>query len=151
MKDKFKLIASVYLLFRRGDGILLLRRANTGYEDGNYGLVAGHLEQGESLREAAVREAKEESGVDIDVDDLIFKTTMHRRQEDERVDYFFEVTKWSGEIVNTEPDKCDDLSWFSINDLPENIIPYIRQAIECARDGVTYSEFGWGGSSMISK
>ena len=143
MTEKFKLIASVYLLFIKDDQILMLRRANTGYEDGNYGLVAGHLDKGESLREGMVREAKEESGVDIAIDDLILKTTMHRRQVDERIDYFFQPTKWTGEIINVEPHKCDDLSWFPLNDLPDNIIPYIRQAIECARDGIFYSEFGW--------
>ncbi len=141
--DRFKLIASVYLLFIKGDSILLLRRANTGYEDGNYGLVAGHLDQGESLREAAIREAKEESGVGIKVSDLALKTTMHRKQDDERVDYFFEVRRWEGEIINNEPEKCDDLSWFPMTDLPENIIPYIKQAIDASRNGVIYSEFGW--------
>jgi 8-oxo-dGTP diphosphatase len=141
--EKFKLIASVYLLFRRDEEILLLRRFNTGYEDGNYGLVAGHLDAGESLRHATVREAYEESGVVIKEEDLILRTTMHRKQDDERVDFFFEPTNWSGEITNMEPGKCDDLSWFRINDLPENIIPYIRQAIECADRGIIYSEFGW--------
>jgi 8-oxo-dGTP pyrophosphatase MutT (NUDIX family) len=141
--EKFKLIASVYLLYKRDGKILLLRRANTGYEDGNYGLVAGHLDQGESLRHAAAREAKEESGVDIEEQDLVLRTTMHRRQADERVDFFFEPMKWSGEIVNCEPEKCDDLRWFPINELPENIIPYIRQAILCAERGDIYSEFGW--------
>jgi 8-oxo-dGTP diphosphatase len=143
MTERFKLIASVYLLFIKGNKILLLRRCNTGYEDGNYGLVAGHLDAHESLTSAAIREAKEESGIDIDPQDLEVKTTMHRRQDDERVDFFFEVTAWKGEPINTEPDKCDDLSWFDLDELPTNIIPYIRQAIECYRSGVLYSEFGW--------
>lgn len=143
MPEKFKLIASVYLLFRKGNKILLLRRCNTGYEDGNYGLVAGHVDGNEAFTTAAVREAKEESGVDINPADLLLKTTMHRRQKDERVDFFFEPTKWTGDITNTEPDKCDDLSWFPINNLPENTIPYIHQAIECSIKGIPYSEFGW--------
>lgn len=143
MSDRFKLIASVYLLFIKDNQILLLRRKNTGYEDGNYGLVAGHLDEHESLTHGAIREAKEESGVDIDPKDLEVKTTMHRKQSDERVDFFFEVKKWSGEIINTEPDKCDDLRWFPLNNLPSNIIPYIKQAIECYRKGILYSEFGW--------
>jgi 8-oxo-dGTP diphosphatase len=143
MMERFKMIASVYLLFVKDGKILLLRRCNTGYEDGNYGLVAGHLDAHESLTQGAIREAKEESGVTIDPQDLKVVTTMHRRQNDERVDFFFEVTKWSGEPLNTEPDKCDDLSWFPLDELPENTIPYIRQAIECYRSGVIYSEFGW--------
>jgi ADP-ribose pyrophosphatase YjhB (NUDIX family) len=142
-QEKFKLIASVYMLFVKDGKILLLRRCNTGYEDGNYGLVAGHLDAHESLTRAAIREAKEESGIDIAPGDLEIKTTMHRRQDDERVDFFFEVKKWTGEPINTEPEKCDDLSWFPLDDLPANTIPYIRQAIECYRKGIIYSEFGW--------
>ncbi len=143
MTEKFKLIASVYLFFIKDDKILLLKRFNTGYEDGNYGLVAGHLDEHETLTHAAMREAKEESGVDIDVNDLELKTTMHRKQNDERIDFFFEVKKWSGEVNNMEPDKCDDLSWFSFDNLPSNTIPYIKQAIECYQKGIIYSEFGW--------
>jgi 8-oxo-dGTP diphosphatase len=143
MAERHKIIASVYMLFVRDGKILLLRRCNTEYEDGNYGLVAGHLDAHESLTAAAIREAKEESGVDIDANDLEVKTTMHRRQSDERVDFFFEVKKWTNEPINTEPDKCDDLSWFPLDDLPPNTIPYIRQAIECYQKGILYSEFGW--------
>ncbi|MFA6463615.1 MAG: NUDIX domain-containing protein [Candidatus Paceibacterota bacterium] len=143
MKERFKLIPAVYLLFREGDKILLLRRENSGYEDGNYSLVAGHADGGESLISAAAREAKEESGVVIDPKDLVLKVAMHRMAEDERMDFFFEPKKWSGEIKNMEPEKCSDLSWFDINNLPENTIPYIREVIECYKKGIFYSEFGW--------
>ncbi|MEI8338241.1 MAG: NUDIX domain-containing protein [bacterium] len=144
MKEKFKLIASVYLLFRNGYKILLLRRANTGYEDGNYSLVAGHVDGNEPMTLAAVREAKEESGVNIDPKDLVLKVVMHRFCGDhERMDFFFEPKKWSGEIKNMEPNKCADLTWFALNNLPENIIPYIKEALECYKKGISYSEFGW--------
>ena len=43
-KERFKLIPAVYLLLRRDEEVLLLRRANTGYQDGKYGLIAGHLD-----------------------------------------------------------------------------------------------------------
>ena len=140
---RFKQITSLYLILIRDGKILLLRRINTGYEDGKYGLVAGHVDEGESITNAAIREAREESGVGIDLHDLFVKTTMHRKQNDERVDFFFEVTKWSGEIQNAEPHKCDDLRWFPLSDLPLNTIPYIREAIECYQNGIFYSEFGW--------
>ena len=143
MLERFKLIASVYLLFVKDGKILLSLRANTGYEDGNYGLVAGHLEAGESLASGAIREANEESGVVIEPSDLVLATTMHRRQSDERLDFFFEVKKWKGEHSNTEPDRCAELKWFPIDNLPENTIPYIAQAIDCYRKDIVYSEFGW--------
>ncbi len=41
---------------------------------------------------------------------------MHRIDGDERVDFFAQVHKWSGEIVNAEPDKCDDLRWVNVDE-----------------------------------
>lgn len=143
MKERFKLIASVYVLFVRDGNILLLRRANTGYEDGKYSLVAGHVDGNETLTNAMVREAKEESGVELNPEGLRLKVVMHRLSNDERLDFFFEPSRWGGEPKNMEPQKCDDLSWFPLNKLPENTIPYIREALRCYREGIVYSEFGW--------
>jgi 8-oxo-dGTP pyrophosphatase MutT (NUDIX family) len=97
MTDRFKLIAAVYVLFVKDGKILMLRRANTGYEDGNYSLVAGHADGNEALTAATAREAKEEAGVVIAPEDLRLKLTMHRRADDERLDFFFEPAAWTGE------------------------------------------------------
>ncbi|HLK24269.1 MAG TPA: NUDIX domain-containing protein [Caulobacteraceae bacterium] len=141
MPDRFKLIAEVYLLFRRGDEILLSKRANTGYRDGDYGLVSGHVDGGEPLALAACREALEEAGVRISAGDLTLKTVMHRRREDERIGFFFEPAGWSGDIVNAEPHKCERLAWFSLDALPANTIGYVREAIRCAGAGVAYADW----------
>src|SRR5690242_9985844 len=113
MNDRFKLIASAYLFFIKQDNILLLRRCNTGYEDGKYSVPAGHLEAHETIQHTAIREAKEEVGVDINPNNIQIVHIMHRTQLDERIDFFFVPSTWSGEIRNAEPEKCDDLSWFS--------------------------------------
>jgi 8-oxo-dGTP pyrophosphatase MutT (NUDIX family) len=132
------------LLLIKDDQILLSRRTNTGYEDGKYGLVAGHAESGECLSEGLAREVREEAGMIIDPRTARLTLTMHRNCVDhERADFFFDVESWSGEIVNMEPDRCDDLSWFPLDSLPENIIPYIRKAIDCYRAGEIYYEYGW--------
>jgi hypothetical protein len=68
---------------------------------------------------------------------------VHRRDGDERVDFFVHVRHWQGEPANTEPDKCDDLCWVNVNDLPDNVIPYVREAIRNHRDGIKFLEFGW--------
>jgi len=126
------------------DNILLSRRFNTGYEDGKYGLVAGHVDGGETMTNAMIREAKEEAGIDLSSSDLSLALTMHRWCGDhERIDLFFVASKWDGDIKNMELDKCDDLSWFSLKQLPKNIIPYIRTAINCYLKGEKYCEFGW--------
>lgn len=139
-------IPASYLVLLRDSNILLLRRSNTGFWDGSYSLPAGHVESRESFSNAMVREAKEEIGVTLAPEDLRVAHVMHRKSDtdgSERVDAFFVVEKWEGEIVNMEPEKCDDLSWFSPDELPENIIPYIRHVLECIERKVFYSEYGW--------
>ncbi len=144
-KERFKLIPAVYLVLRKGDQVLLLRRANTGYQDGKYSLIAGHLDGDELGTTAIVREAKEEAGIDIDPSKLRFVHVAHRLSRNqvgqERIDLFYELHEWQGQIVNVEPEKCDDLAWFDINNLPENMLPYIRRVLtDVARD-VSYSEY----------
>jgi hypothetical protein len=69
---------------------------------------------------------------------------MHRRaSSDERIDFFFVARTWRGEVTNLEPRKCDDLSWFSADQLPPNTIPYVRSAIDHFAKHNSYSEFGW--------
>jgi hypothetical protein len=63
---------------------------------------------------------------------------------EEYLDFFFEAATGHGEITNMEPHKCDDFRWFPLDALPDNTIPYIRHALRCYREGVGYSEWGWG-------
>jgi 8-oxo-dGTP pyrophosphatase MutT (NUDIX family) len=147
-KERYKLIPEVFLLLIDGDKILLSRRFQTGYEDGNYGLPAGHGEDGETMRQGVVREAKEEIGIDIKIDDLDFALVQHRWSSDKnnshaRVGFYFTVRRYGGEPINNELDKCDDLQWFSLDKLPINTIGHVRVAIECYIKGQKYSEFGW--------
>lgn len=143
-KDRHKIVPASYLVLRDQDKVLLLRRFNTGYEDGKYSLPAGHVDAGETFTQTLVREVAEEIGVTLEVMDVHVAHMMHRKAIDsERIDTFFVAEKWTGEIRNMEPNKCDDLSWRSLGELPENIIPYVRQALECVYDGVFYSEFGF--------
>ena len=140
---RFRLIPEVYLLLLDRDRILLLRRCRTGYEDGNYGLVAGHVDGNEPASTAMVREAAEEAGVTIAPAALELCHVMHRRSDRESVGFFFRCRSWSGEPYNREPHKCDDLRWFPTAALPGNTIPYIRRAITLSLAGRPYSEFGW--------
>ncbi|MBT4123877.1 MAG: NUDIX domain-containing protein [Candidatus Pacebacteria bacterium] len=136
-----------YLVLFKDNQVLLLRRFNTGYEDGNYSLIAGHVDSGENFTQCIIREAKEEAGILLNPEDLKVAHVMHRNSEiignKERVDVFFITKKWQGEIQNKEIYKCDDLSWFNLDKLPENIIPYIKQAINKIKNKVYYSEHGW--------
>ena len=145
--DRFRLIAAVHLLLLRERQVLLLRRANTGYEDGNYSVIAGHLDGDETVYAAIQREAREEAAITIALRDLRMVGILQRRAataaDDERIDFFLAASDWSGEIENAEPGKCDELAWFPLADLPPNLIPYGRQALDNYRDGLWFDTVGW--------
>jgi 8-oxo-dGTP diphosphatase len=143
MSPRARFPTTVHLFFFRGGQVLLLRRFNTGYRDGEYSVPAGHLDGNETVRAAAQREAAEEIGVRIDMQDIVFSSVMHRNEGDERIDFFVQVRSWEGEPFNNEPNKCDELLWVNPSALPSNTIPYVRRAIENHRDGVPFDEFGW--------
>ena len=140
---RFALIPEAHLLLMQNERVLLLRRQNTGYEDGNYSVIAGHFDGNETARQAMAREAAEEAGLIINPQDLVFCHVIHRKAENERVSFFFKTERWTGEPRNLEPHKCGDPSWFPVNGLPPNVIPYVRHAIEQTLRGQMYSEHGW--------
>jgi len=140
---RFELVVTVHLFLIRDGRILLLRRFNTGYEDGNYSVVAGHLDGDEEIMAAMIREAREEVGLSLSRDSLEVVGVMHRKSNDERIDFFLTASSWSGEIRNAEPDKCDHLDWFDLDALPGNTIPYVREALDNYREGRWFDSFGW--------
>lgn len=137
-------VPSAYALLERDGKVLFVLRANTGFMDGKYGLPAGHVEEGESFSQAAVREAKEEVGISLSADDAIPMIAMQRLSEgDVRVDVFFEFKNWTGEPINNEPDKHSEIAWFSLDNLPENIMDYHKHALEEFSRGKIYTEFNF--------
>lgn len=143
MSNRFKLIPAVHLILIRNKKVLLLQRANTGWQDDNYSVPAGHLDGDETVIEAMIRECNEEIGIDISQSNTKVIHVMHRNEWEERIDFFLSVDQWRWKIKNCEPEKCSDLSWFPVDNIPENMVPYVRHAIEQIQEGRLYSEFGW--------
>lgn len=141
--DRHLVCLAVYLLLERDGHVALLRRANTGWEDGKYSLVAGHVDANESALTAAVREAEEEAAVVISPADLTLVHTMHRNDSSTYVDLYFTVSSWAGEPRVMEQEKADDLAWFPLTSLPTNIVPSVEKALRFISQGVTYSELDW--------
>ncbi len=144
-KERNIIIPASYLVLIKDNKVLLLRRYNTGYEDWNYSMVAGHVERWESFVGCIVREAKEEAWIVIKEEHLEVAHVLHRNwwNWDERIDIFFTAREWEWEVINMEPSKCDDLCWFDMDCIPDNIIAYIRDVIEYVKSGKFYSEAGW--------
>ncbi|NTW42404.1 MAG: NUDIX domain-containing protein [Cellulomonadaceae bacterium] len=134
------LVAASYLVLRRDDEVLLQLRRGTGYMDGHWATLAGHVDPGESVHDAAVREAAEESTVTVRVEDLVPLTTLHRfevggPQVEQRCDVFFETRTWSGEPRIAEPTKCEAMGWFPLSALPEPVVPHERLVLDALARG----------------
>lgn len=132
----------VHLLLERGDEVLLMRRAGTGFFDGLYSLPGGHVEPGESLFQTAIREAAEELGIRLEGPSLRAVGVIHRLSDTNRIDFFVRAGRWAGEPGIAELHKCDALGWFPRNCLPAPIVPYIAAAL--ARSAEPWVlELGW--------
>ncbi|WP_239377220.1 MULTISPECIES: NUDIX domain-containing protein [unclassified Frankia] len=140
---RHQLTTDVHLVLLKGNDVLFGCRQNTGYEDGAYHLPSGHLEAGESVVAALIREAKEEIGVTIQPEAVEFAHVMHSSSSGGRAAFFFTVRGWEGEPENHEPDKCSELRWFPLDELPAHMIAYCRTALEHIAAGQPFSVYGW--------
>jgi 8-oxo-dGTP diphosphatase len=129
-QERFKVIPASFVILEKEGQVLLMRRFNTGYADGWYDAPAGHIEEGEFPSITAQRELKEELGISVDLKDLLAINTVYNISDPNTYMYiFFAVTVWDGEPRLMEKNKCDDVSWFSKDELPENILPYVKDSI----------------------
>lgn len=145
MAERFPIKGALFMMLSRASKsgrteILLQLRQNTGYMDGKYDFsCSGHLEKGETLEQAIVREAKEELGVSISASDV----QMAFFGYDPRESYIKVVFRPTVELDQVprimEPDKCSELRWFSIDELPENIPPFVKLAIQHIASGTNYA------------
>lgn len=143
-QHRFTLIPVVFIVVRKDNKILLLRRKRTGYMDGYYSLPADHVDGGEPAIVAACREAKEEVGLALKPEALRLIHTMHEQAEGhERMNLGFEAVRYTGEPENMEPNKCDELRWAALDDLPVNLVPSIKFLLEKIEAGEPYSDFNF--------
>ncbi|MGW6833755.1 phosphotransferase [Streptomyces sp. NPDC054949] len=132
----------VHLILRRETGevpeVLLSRRAGQVYAAGLWHLPSGHLDgPHEDVVTALVREAREETGVDIDPADVRAAVTVHHRGPggSSRTGFFFEVRRWTGEPRIAEPDVCDAMGWAGLDALPAPMVAYCRAGLDAYAAG----------------
>jgi 8-oxo-dGTP diphosphatase len=144
-EKRFRPYADVLLVLIKDGQVLLSKRCNTGYFDGSYSMVAGHLEENETFKEGIIREAKEEAGIILQPENLEVVHITHRFNGIDRIYFstYLKAEKWSGEITNAEIEKCEELKWFKLNELPENIVPAIKFALENIKNNIPFGEFGF--------
>ena len=145
VKDRHKIITAVVVMLRSQDKILLLKRKNSGWEDGKFALIGGCVDGNETILDAAVRETMEEVGVKIYKEDLQVVHVHHRKDEvfGETVNFFITVSGWDGDVKIMEPDKCDEMMWCDMFTLPKNSVSYLPEIFDDIARGIFYSEWGW--------
>ncbi len=137
-------IPAVFLILRKDNKVFMMQRNNTGYEDGHYDFISGHVEDNENPTTAVIREAHEEAGIKVSEKDLKIVHVMTRQGTDhERVDFFFETTKWKNTPHAAEPEKCSNTEWFEMKKLPKDIIKPVKFALNKIEQSIFYSEYGW--------
>ena len=142
MEERYccKLVTDL-MLTRENNGkkeVLLALRKNTGYRDGEYELPGGHVDAGEDLMHAMVREAKEELLIDVKAEDLKIAHILHHYTGD-RVNFILTTNVYKGIPLIGEPHKCEKLEWFDINNLPVNISMKVKKSIEEINTDIFYS------------
>lgn len=88
-------VTHVFLI--RNRTVLLARRADTGFEDGNYRPVGGQLEPGETVFAVAMRECREEVGAELELNALqVIGVTHYTSPAGDGARFFFRATQWAG-------------------------------------------------------
>lgn len=136
MKELFK--SAVYMIITKNNKVLVQRRKGTKVWNNYYALPAGHIDVGENQYEALIREAKEELGIDIDIKNIVNSYTVLRRnyyeidnkKSDNYIDFYFEINKYNGIPKIVEKDKCSELIWVDIHNLPEPFTDYEGDFLE---------------------
>lgn len=131
----------VGLLILRGSQILLgKRKGSHGAEE--YGSAGGHVEHGETMEQAALRELAEECGIRVKnlrflcVSDLLTYLPKHY------IDVGF-VAEWeSGEPQVLEPEKLESWDWYDIDSLPKKLFGPMPAYIKAYKTGQQHFVLG---------
>ena len=149
MKAIFK--SAVHMIITKDNKILLQKRKGSKLWPGYYALPAGHIDEGETQYDALAREAQEELGIIINIEKILNSYVVLRRnyfeidgkQLEPYIDYYFDIDQFEGVPKIMEEDKCEELIWADINNLPEPFINYegafledkTITAYDCKTDG----------------
>ncbi len=121
------------IIIRNEDGKILVGKRKGSHAQ-KYSIPGGHLEVGETFEVCATREIKEETNLDIRDPKVIAVTNnleTYRAEGKHYIAVILLVTKFSGDLKNTEPDRCEGWSWIDPKKLPEPHFDASRLGVEC--------------------
>ncbi len=126
-------IAAALAVVIRNDEVLLVRRENPP-DEGLWGFPGGKIEPGEKVANAAVRELREETGVEA-IPIRVF-TAVDVLDDDGAVFHHFVLIAVLCQWVEGEPVACDDATdarWVSLSMLGRNDMPLSADVADVAR------------------
>ncbi|MFZ3491831.1 NUDIX domain-containing protein, partial [Streptomyces sp. 5.8] len=135
----------LHLVNEEGRVLLGLRHPGVRYAGNTWHYLAGKCER-ESALSCLVREAREEAGLVIDPADVELRHVVHVIDTpggQPLMQLVFQARRWEGIPEVREIDKCLAWQWWDPADLPKQIIPYTRAAIEGIAAGRAYTDMGW--------
>jgi 8-oxo-dGTP diphosphatase len=127
-----------------GREVLLTYRSNTDYPTDTYALIGGKIESCEAPSRAVIREVNEEVGLQVQPEDAQLKHILYfQGQTKPCVVFVFSIVRWSGEVINREPEKHSEVSWFPLDALPHNLFHRHIRIIKALENGLFYHEEGF--------
>lgn len=130
-KDYIGVGLGAIILNEKGEVLLMKRGKKCKNEIGAWALIGGALDFGETLRDGIVREVKEETGLTVEVTKQ-FPAHDHILPDENQhwVGNVFVTRLISGTPKITEPEKCEEIGWFSLTNLPTPIAKMSIQPIQ---------------------
>ena len=123
MENQVRIGVCLYIFNKNRQVLLGLRKSN--HAKGTWCPPGGHLEYGETQKQAVVREVFEETGLTVLENDIYFAGTtddFFAESKKQYVTLHFYCTEFSGEPEVCEPQKCELWQWFSLDEWPENMM-----------------------------
>jgi len=121
----------------KNEVLLIKRSAKARTEPGSWSRPGGQVEFGETVEHAVEREMEEEVGIKVKAVKLLDMTQIIEEGK-HWIAFGYLATYISGTPINKEPDKHEEIKWFSLDNLPENLNSYTANSIRSYRSGVPF-------------
>ncbi len=119
------------ITFNSENKVLLVKRGNEPSK-GLWSLPGGLVELGERVREAGVREVKEECNIDIEPEDVISVVDLILEDSEGKVKYHYILIDYLARYIGGEIEPQSDVvdaDWFSYDELEELNIPEVTRNV----------------------